>query len=172
MSWFLLAAWCSSYQLPQCCTQPALSRLSLGMPGLSHLPAGQPGRCVLQPAHDSSPPHLSSWQFWAVHVTQHSLHGMLPCCEPTMVQPWDKQTPLHTDSQYWRAVPMTVFALDYCIRYPACSVTEIAAKELQTVSISEYSNSQEMLARFGVADPAQLNPEALKAAAESGQDRF
>ena len=60
---------------------------------------------------------------------------------------------------------MTVFALDYCIRFPACSVTEIAAKELQTVSISEYSNSKEMLARFGVADPALLGPDALRAGA-------
>ena len=64
----------------------------------------------------------------------------------------------------WRAVPMTVFALDYCIRYPACSVTEIAAKELQTVSISEF-NSQDVFARFGVSDPSLLDPSALRSTA-------
>jgi hypothetical protein len=32
------------------------------------------------------------------------------------------------------AVPMTVFALDYLIRYPQASVTEVGAKELQKVS--------------------------------------
>ncbi|KAK9826469.1 hypothetical protein WJX81_002640 [Elliptochloris bilobata] len=36
------------------------------------------------------------------------------------------------------AVPMTVFTLDYCIRYPACSVTDVAARELATVSIADY----------------------------------
>ena len=81
--------------------------------------------------------------------------------KPVFVGGWLKEL--------WGAVPMTVFALDYCIRYPACSVTEIAAKELQTVSISEYSNSQEMLARFGVADAAQLDPEVLKASADASQ---
>ena len=34
------------------------------------------------------------------------------------------------------AVPLTVFCLDYCIRYPACSLQEIAARELKTVSSS------------------------------------
>ncbi len=34
------------------------------------------------------------------------------------------------------AVPLTVFCLDYCIRYPACSLREIAAKELMTVQSS------------------------------------
>ncbi|GAB4823028.1 hypothetical protein N2152v2_010074 [Parachlorella kessleri] len=32
------------------------------------------------------------------------------------------------------AVPLTVFALDYCICYPHCSVTDVAAKELENVS--------------------------------------
>jgi predicted PurR-regulated permease PerM len=31
------------------------------------------------------------------------------------------------------AVPMMVFALDYCIKYPDSSVTEVGAKELQKV---------------------------------------
>jgi hypothetical protein len=34
------------------------------------------------------------------------------------------------------AVPLTVFCLDYCIRYPACSLREIAARELKTVQSS------------------------------------
>lgn len=33
------------------------------------------------------------------------------------------------------AVPITVFALDYCIRYPAESMTDVAARELENVSI-------------------------------------
>ena len=32
------------------------------------------------------------------------------------------------------AVPLTVFLLDYCIRYPACSVTDVAARELDRVT--------------------------------------
>ncbi|KAL6785199.1 hypothetical protein ACKKBG_A02845 [Auxenochlorella protothecoides x Auxenochlorella symbiontica] len=32
------------------------------------------------------------------------------------------------------AVPLTVFTLDYCIRYPACSVTDVAARELDRVT--------------------------------------
>ena len=33
------------------------------------------------------------------------------------------------------AVPMTVFALDYLIRYPQSSVTEVGAKELEKVGV-------------------------------------
>ncbi|KAL3142462.1 hypothetical protein ABBQ38_002790 [Trebouxia sp. C0009 RCD-2024] len=33
------------------------------------------------------------------------------------------------------AVPLTVFALDYCIRYPADSMTDVAAKQLEIVSV-------------------------------------
>lgn len=33
------------------------------------------------------------------------------------------------------AVPLTVFLLDYCIRYPASSITDVAAKELEIVSV-------------------------------------
>ena len=36
---------------------------------------------------------------------------------------------------------MTVFTVDYCIRYPACSMKDVAAMELETVSISETRNS-------------------------------
>ena len=31
------------------------------------------------------------------------------------------------------AVPLTVFVLDYAIRYPACSVIDVAERELQTI---------------------------------------
>ena len=33
------------------------------------------------------------------------------------------------------AVPLTVFALDYCIRYPADSMRDVAARELEIVSV-------------------------------------
>ncbi len=33
------------------------------------------------------------------------------------------------------AVPLTVFLLDYCIRYPAESMTDVAARELESVSV-------------------------------------
>ena len=33
-------------------------------------------------------------------------------------------------------MPLTVFTLDYCIRYPAASVTDVAARELATVERS------------------------------------
>lgn len=39
------------------------------------------------------------------------------------------------------AVPLTVFTVDYCIRYPACSMKDVAAMELETVTISETRNS-------------------------------
>ncbi|CAG9462957.1 unnamed protein product [Pedinophyceae sp. YPF-701] len=38
------------------------------------------------------------------------------------------------------AVPMTVFALDYCIRYPDLRVTEIAARELSNVERGNEEN--------------------------------
>lgn len=41
-----------------------------------------------------------------------------------------------------RAVPLTVFTVDYCIRYPACSLKDVAAMELETVSISADSTSR------------------------------
>lgn len=34
------------------------------------------------------------------------------------------------------AVPLTVFLLDYCIRYPACSIQDVAANELETITMS------------------------------------
>lgn len=46
-------------------------------------------------------------------------------------------------SQTWLlmvAVPLTVFALDYCIRYPADSMTDVAAKQLEIVSV-DFSDS-------------------------------
>jgi hypothetical protein len=35
-------------------------------------------------------------------------------------------------------VPLTVFTLDYCIRYPTSTVKDVAAKELESVS-AEYA---------------------------------
>lgn len=46
------------------------------------------------------------------------------------------------------AVPLTVFTLDYCIRYPACSVTDVAARELATVSVSDYDDDLVYDSRF------------------------
>jgi hypothetical protein len=46
------------------------------------------------------------------------------------------------------AVPLTVFTLDYCIRYPACSVTDVAARELATVSVSDYDDDVVYDSRF------------------------
>lgn len=51
------------------------------------------------------------------------------------------------------AVPLTVFTLDYCIKYPACSVTEIAAKELKSVDFSEAGNG-DFISRFRVPEAA------------------
>lgn len=31
----------------------------------------------------------------------------------------------------WCAVPLTVFLLDYCIRYPTITLTDVAANELE-----------------------------------------
>ncbi len=36
---------------------------------------------------------------------------------------------------YVSAVPLTVFALDYCIRFPAESMKDVAARELEIVSV-------------------------------------
>lgn len=41
------------------------------------------------------------------------------------------------------AVPMSVFALDYCIYYPSYSVTDVAAKELENVSALRSSDLSE-----------------------------
>lgn len=38
------------------------------------------------------------------------------------------------------AVPLTVFALDYVIRYPAYSMPEVAAKELENVLMESRSS--------------------------------
>ena len=44
---------------------------------------------------------------------------------------------------FGHAVPLTVFFLDYCIRYPACSLQEIAQRELETVTSSgEFDTAQ------------------------------
>ena len=32
-------------------------------------------------------------------------------------------------------MPLTVFALDYCIKYPQCSLGDVAAKELDKVTL-------------------------------------
>lgn len=49
------------------------------------------------------------------------------------------------------AVPLTVFCLDYCIRYPACSLREIAARELETVSSSiDFDTRRDLSAQFKV----------------------
>lgn len=52
------------------------------------------------------------------------------------------------------AVPLTVFCLDYCIRYPACSLQEIAERELETVSSSVDFDS------FRTAEPQYTLPAA------------
>ena len=41
-----------------------------------------------------------------------------------------------------------MFTLDYCIRYPACSVTDVAARELATVSVSDYDDDLVYDSRF------------------------
>ncbi len=45
-------------------------------------------------------------------------------------------------------MPLTVFTLDYCIRYPACSVTDVAARELATVSVADYDDDVVYDSRF------------------------
>ena len=50
------------------------------------------------------------------------------------------------------AVPLTVFTLDYCIRYPACSMREIAERELETVMASgEYDARRDFEPSFQTA---------------------
>ncbi len=41
--------------------------------------------------------------------------------------------PVHSCS-FAFAVPLTVFLLDYCIRYPTVSMTDVAATELEVIS--------------------------------------
>ena len=63
------------------------------------------------------------------------------------------------------AVPMTVFTLDYCIRYPACTVTEIAVKELKSVdsfSDSATRTSADFISRFTGTDVASVDPDILR----------
>ena len=50
-------------------------------------------------------------------------------------------------------MPLTVFTLDYCIRYPACSVTDVAARELATVSIADYDGAEFGDFRAGFGEP-------------------
>ena len=47
------------------------------------------------------------------------------------------------------AVPLTVFTLDYCIRYPAASVTDVAARELATVERSLDEDDVAYESRWG-----------------------
>ena len=41
------------------------------------------------------------------------------------------------------AVPLTVFVLDYAIRYPACSVIDVAERELQTIGEGSDEEDEE-----------------------------
>jgi len=41
------------------------------------------------------------------------------------------------------AVPLTVFVLDYAIRYPACSVIDVAERELQTIGEGSDEEGEE-----------------------------
>lgn len=51
---------------------------------------------------------------------------------------------------------MTVFTLDYCIRYPAASVTDVAARELATVERSIDEDDVVYESRFdSFIDPEQ-----------------
>ena len=46
-------------------------------------------------------------------------------------------------------MPLTVFTLDMVIRYPACSIQEIAARELETVTAStDFGDSRRDLEEF------------------------
>ena len=40
------------------------------------------------------------------------------------------------------AVPLTVFALDYLISYPTCSISDVASRELQSVSEARSSRDE------------------------------
>ena len=58
------------------------------------------------------------------------------------------------------AVPLTVFTLDYCIRYPAASVTDVAARELATVERSIDEDDLVYESRFDrLIDQDQVAPE-------------
>lgn len=58
------------------------------------------------------------------------------------------------------AVPLTVFTLDYCIRYPAASVTDVAARELATVERSIDEDDLVYESRFDrLIDQDQAAPE-------------
>ena len=58
------------------------------------------------------------------------------------------------------AVPLTVFTLDYCIRYPAASVTDVAARELATVERSIDEDDLVYESRFDrLIDQDQATPE-------------
>lgn len=59
---------------------------------------------------------------------------------------------------------MTVFTLDYCIRYPACSVTDVAAKELATVSVSDYDDDVVYDSRFDsfIDEPNNAEPSVVR----------
>ena len=37
-------------------------------------------------------------------------------------------------------MPLTVFTVDYCIRYPACSLKDVAVMELETVSVPDAAS--------------------------------
>ncbi|KAI8469626.1 MAG: hypothetical protein J3K34DRAFT_385728 [Monoraphidium minutum] len=52
------------------------------------------------------------------------------------------------------AVPLTVFALDYCIRWPESTVTEVGAKELQNVLRTEDEGDRVTSAISGMQQPA------------------
>jgi predicted PurR-regulated permease PerM len=52
------------------------------------------------------------------------------------------------------AVPMTVFALDYLIRYPDSSVTEVGAKELEKVMHTHDEGDQLPAEGRGTSSPA------------------
>ena len=59
---------------------------------------------------------------------------------------------------YFVAVPLTVFCLDYCIRYPACSLREIAARELETVSSSmDFDTRRDLSSQLKVPAGAALS---------------
>lgn len=65
-------------------------------------------------------------------------------------------------------MPLTVFTLDYCIRYPACSVTDVAARELATVSVSDYDDDLVYDSRFDRFIDSSDGPEAAVARQQQG----
>ncbi|CAL5219585.1 g1445 [Coccomyxa viridis] len=63
------------------------------------------------------------------------------------------------------AVPVTVYTMDYIVRYPACSMTDVAARELATVSISDYGEDDEVpySSRFDPwIEQPQVEPTVIK----------